>query len=547
MLESLFFEIGAIIILAALLSFVAYALRQPLILAYIVTGMLAGAAALNLARSPEIFEGLSQIGIAFLLFMVGLGLNWRSMREAGGSALATGIGQVIFTSIVGFFIADALGFDVLTSIFLSVAFAFSSTIIIVKMLMDKDDADTLYGRISIGFLLVQDLVAMVILLVLGALQTGSAIEEILAVSLTKGVVAVLLLVVASIWIIPSIIRYAARSQELLFLFSLGWCFTVAGLLTASGFGMEIGALLAGISLSGTVYDREILSRIRPLRDFFLIIFFIVLGTGLHPGTIDTILFPVMIFSLFILIGKPLIVILVMRALGHHPHTGFLAGTSVAQISEFSFIVIGAGVTTGLIPAESLAITASVGVLTIAGSAYLIQYNEELYQVLRPFLRFLEPKRSVRVRRSPRPADIILCGHHRMGSILLPRLKELKGTVMVLDVDPRVIDQMKEAGVQAVYGDCGDETVLGDLQFHDAKLIVSTIPELSVTTSLLEYLTTRNFKGVVVVTVRSQQEAEEAYAAGAHFVIVPNVLGAERFADLLKKNRMFKTKWQGMRM
>ena len=167
MLESLFFEIGAIIILAALLSFVAYALRQPLILAYIVTGMLAGAAALNLARSPEIFEGLSQIGIAFLLFMVGLGLNWRSMREVGGTALATGIGQVIFTSIVGFFIADALGFDVLTSIFLSVAFAFSSTIIIVKMLMDKDDADTLYGRISIGFLLVQDLVAMVILLEIG--------------------------------------------------------------------------------------------------------------------------------------------------------------------------------------------------------------------------------------------------------------------------------------------------------------------------------------------------------------------------------------------
>ncbi|MDA1038448.1 MAG: cation:proton antiporter [bacterium] len=543
MLESLFFEIGAIIVLAGVLSFIAHALRQPLILAYIITGMLAGPGIFNLARSPETFEALSQVGIAFLLFTVGLGLNWKRMRDVGGVALATGVGQVIFTSAIGYLIATAFGFDVVTSIFLSVAFAFSSTIIIVKLLMDKDDLDSLYGRISLGFLLVQDFVAMILLLVLGAMQSGDSLTTILAVSLTKGIIAVAFLVAVSLWLIPHIVRYAARSQELLLIFALAWCFLVAGILTSAGFGIEIGALIAGIMLSGTVFQREIIARVRHLRDFFLIIFFIVLGTGLELSSLDDLLLPTIIFSLFILVGNPLIVMLIMRGLRHHPRTGFLAGTTVAQISEFSFIVIGVGVGLGMIPHEAFVLTAAVGIVTIAGSSYLIQHNHKIYNYLRPLFKWLEPKSGVRKQRPIEPAEVVLLGYQRMGRVLLPQLQKFNKTVAVVDYDPIMIEALRETKVTAIYGDASDEDFLSEIQVHDAKLIVSTIPDLSVTTSLLEYLKESGHKGIVVVTSKHEDDAESAYAMGASFVIVAPVLGGEKFAEILHQRKLIKKRWK----
>ena len=542
MFESLFFEIGAIIVLATALSFVAYALRQPLILAYIVTGMLVGGSVLGIAESHEAFEALSQIGIAFLLFTVGLGLNWRLVRDVGGSALAMGLGQVLFTTIVGFPIARALGFDTMTSLFIAGAFAFSSTIIIVKMLADKDDLDTLYGRLAIGTLLVQDLIAMLVLLILGAVGSGETLANILAISLVKGLIAVLLLACISLWIVPHIVKYAARSQELLMLFGIGWCFLVAGALTFSGFGIEIGALLAGVSLSGTVFQREILNRVRHLRDFFLIIFFIVLGLDLNLATLDQVLLPALIFSLFILIGKPLIVLLITRLLGHHPRTGWLTGATFAQISEFSFIVIAVGVSLGLIETRALALTAAVGVFTIAGSTYLIHFNHRIYDWLQPALRRLEPKRCRRHTPKLPTAEIVLLGYHRMGSVLLPVLQGLKKRLLVIDNNPAVIDALGYHKMTAVYGDGGDEDFLADLQVHDAKLIVSTIPDLSVTTSLLKYLRRMKYRGIVIVTTKNQDEGNCVYALGASFVIVPQILGGEKFAELFQARKLVKKRW-----
>ncbi len=543
MLESLFFEIGAIIVLASVLSFIAYALRQPLILAYIVTGMLAGASVLGLATNLEAFEALSQIGIAFLLFTVGLGLDWRKMRDIGGTSLLVGVAQVVFTAAVTYPVALSLGFDTYTSLFLSAAFSFSSTVIIVKLLADKGDLDTLYGRLSLGILLVQDMLAMLLLLVLGAVQSGDTLGTILAVSAFKGVMAILILAAASVWIIPHVVRYAARSQELLLLFAIGWCFFVAGVLTASGFGIEIGALLAGVSLSGTVFHREILSRVRHLRDFFLIIFFIVLGTSLDPTTFGSLLLPAAIFSALIFFGKPLVTLILLRALGHHPRTGWLTGSTLAQISEFSFIVLAVGAGIGLVEKEAIVLAAAVGLVTIAGSAYLIQFNERVYKLLRPLLHSAEPRIVHRRKTVPKAAEVVLIGCHRMGATLLSSLQALGKSMAVIDYNPSAIDELKTMKVPVRYGDAGDEDFLAEVQVHNAKLIVSTVPDLSVTTSLLKYLHRSEYRGIVVVTTKDAREAEHAYELGATYVIVAPILGGEKFAEMLLKHKLVKRRWK----
>lgn len=545
MLEELFFEIGAILVLAGALSMIIYKLRQPLIIAYILTGLIAGPSVFALASSPEVFEVMSQIGVAFLLFTVGLGLNWRSVKETGGIALATGIGQVVFTTVIGLMIAQLFGLELIPSAFLAVAFTFSSTIIIVKLLMDKEDLDSLYGRISIGFLLVQDFIAMFILLGLGALESGAEPQAVLVQAVLKGFIIVPLLWAISTYIVPRVVEYAARSQELLFIFAISWCFLIAGLLVWFGYGLELGALIAGVTLSGTIYEREINARIRPLRDFFLVIFFIVLGTHLDLSAISSVIIPAMVFSAFILIGNPLIVMIIMRSLGYHPRTGFLAGTTVAQISEFSFIVIGAGVSIGYLQDQHLALATLVGLTTIAGSSYLIEYNQRIYEILRPMLSWAEPAHPLKSEYNleKKTPQVLLFGFHRVGEPILEAIHDMQQSHAVVDYDPQVVRELSEVGESVIYGDVSDENFLEELRVDRARFIISTIPNVSVSLSILNYLNNRDFDGSVIVSARTGEEARQCYEEGATYVIVPKSLGGEKLRELFDEQKTQKRKWK----
>lgn len=544
-LEELFFEIGTIIIIAAVLSMIIFRLRQPLIIAYLIAGVLVGPAVFGFAHSGEIFEVMAQIGVAFLLFSVGLGLNWRGVKDVGGIAVATGVGQVLFTSAVGFFIGQLLGFDPMASIYLAVAFTFSSTIIIIKLLSDKEELDTLYGRISVGFLLVQDFIAMLILLGLGAFASGASLTQVVSTTLVKGIVIIPVLWFISAKVVPVIVAYAAKSQELLFIYSIAWCFLIAGLLTWLGFGVELGALIAGVTLSGTVFHREINARIRPIRDFFLIIFFIVLGTQLDISQFSQVVIPTVVFSAFILIGNPLIVMLIMRVLGYHPRTGFLAGTTVAQISEFSFIVIGAGIAAGHIGNDSLAIAAAVGIVTIAGSSYLISANEWIFDKLYPLFRWLEPKRTLSFehKSQARNHPILVFGYHRIGAQLIPTLKKMKKPYAIVDFDPQVVRDLSSVGERIIYGDAGDDQFLKEIMAEKSRFVISTIPNARISLGILLYLKECKFKGTVIVTVRTKQDAKRCYEAGATYVIIPSVLGGAKLNEFLQSNKTKRTSWK----
>lgn len=545
MIDILFIEIAAVIITAGLVALFAHFLRQPLIIAYLFTGLIVGPSIFGLTESQEVFKALSEIGIAFLLFLVGLGLNWRHIKEVGGVSLAGGLGQVFFTSVVGALIASLFGFNVVTSIFLGIAFAFSSTIIIVKLLSDKEDINRFYGRISIGSLIVQDLVAMILLLVVGAMRdnTLGSVEAIISVSLLKLVIVIGALYFVAKLLLPPLFRYAARSQELLFLTAVSWCFVLASSLHFLGFGIEIGALLAGISIAGLEFSREIEFRVRPLRDFFLIIFFIFLGTTLSLDALQAALVPGLVFSAFILIGNPIIFLLVLRAMGYHPRTGFLVGVTMAQISEFSFIFLASAAAAGLVSEEILPLTTVVALITIAASTYIIKYNEQIYERIEFLFRPLEGVGDIHEHRLPKAPEIVMFGYHRIGKTILPTLKKLKQEYLVVDIDPAAIKHMQENNIPHVYGDAGNQELLKELRAEKAKIIISTIPDDAISRDIIAYLRkTKRSKPTIIVTVKTSEQALELYEAGANFVIVPNILGGEYFAELLKRKKVRKSSW-----
>ena len=542
MINSLFLEIAAVMMTAGFFSLIAYKLKQPLIIAYIATGIVVGPGLFNLAQSVDVFETMSSIGIAFLLFIVGLNLNWRNVKDVGRVALVAGSAQVIVTSIIGTGIALALGVPLPTAIFLGVAFSFSSTIIIVKLLTDKEDLDRLYGRIAVGMLIVQDIIAMLILLVLSAMQSGQDLRAILTFSLGKGLVTMFVLWLLAKLVVPKVFSYAARSQELLFLIALGWCFAVASALQYFGFGIESGALLAGVSLAGTGFQHEIEAKIRSLRDFFLIIFFIVLGTHLTIGSFGQVLVPAIVLSVYVLIGNPLIAQVIMRFMGYHPRTAFLAGTTVAQISEFSFIMLAAGIAGGFVIPEALTLATIVGLITIAGSSYLVAYNERIYEKLSAF--FPSKKREHDDVKHV-GSDVVLLGYDRMGWEILPQIAEMTDDYRIIDFNPTVVEHLLVEGKPVMYGDVGSEDVLIMAHVDKAKLIISTIPDMSVNDAILDFFRHRHSKASIVVTVKSSSDAKRCYDLGATFVIVPSILSGERFAEFLGKRKEKKSSWNAL--
>lgn len=542
MVNELFLELSGVVVLAGVLAIVAQRLRQPLIIAYIVTGVLVGPGVLGLAQSTEIFGALAQIGIAFLLFIVGMNLDWRRIKDVGRVALLAGIAQVATTSFAGFVLGRLMQFPVMTSLFMAIAFSFSSTIIIVKLLSDKEDLDRLYGRIAVGMLIVQDVIAMFILLVVAAMQDGGSVTAALGMSGLKGIAVLLVLTVVAKTILPLIFRYAARSQELLFLATIAWCFGLAALLQALGFGIEIGALLAGISLAGGGLQHEIEGKIHWLRDFFLVLYFILLGTQLTVASFQTLWVPALVLSAYVIVGNPFIAMLIMRFMGYHPRAAFLTGTTVGQISEFSFILLAAAIAAGLVIPEALPLATIVALITITASSYIVAFNERIYDRFEFLFKWMAGKHHRTESRRAQPPTTILFGYNRIGTQVYKELRDVDAGCVVVDFNPTVIAQLADDGVPCMYGDAGSDDVLHFMHAEKARLIVSTIPDAGVNASLLDYLRTRRSRAIVIVTVRSAVDAEKCYAMGASYVIIPSVLGGEAFGQYVKTQKLRRDGW-----
>ena len=533
----IFIELSIIIGITVLISGIMKLLKQPLIIGYIIAGIVVSPYFLNLIQSTDTIAVFSQIGVALLLFIIGLSLSPKVIKEVGKVSLITGVGQIIFTSLIGFFIGKLLGFSTLISFYIAIALTFSSTIIIMKLLSDKKDLGKLYGKISIGFLLVQDLFVIILLMIISSFS--GKIEEISSFSLETILGGVLLLVVfilISIYVLPKLSKFFAKSQEFLFLFSIGWGLGIAALFYYVGLSMEIGALIAGITLSISPYHYEISSRMRPLRDFFIILFFILLGSQMVFGNITQFIIPAIIFSLFILIGNPLIVMILMGLLGYKKKIGFQAGLTVAQISEFSLIFIALGVKVGHLTNEILSFVTIVGLITIAGSTYFILYSDKMYPYLSKYLSIFERK-NIKEKKQEESGDydIILFGYNRIGYDILQSFKKLKKKFLVVDYNPETVSKLTKKKIDCKYGDADDDEFLNELDLTKTKMIISTIPTFDTNLLLVNKIRESNKKTIIIIVSHSIDEADELYRQGTTYVLMPHFLGGDYTSMMISKH------------
>jgi len=523
---TLYEEVAMLLAATAVIGLIALRLRQPVIVAYIIIGIVAGPSMLDWVSAHEPMKLLAEIGVTILLFVVGLKLDIHLVRKLGAVALATGLGQLVFTIVVGFGIALALDMGWLRALYVAVALTFSSTIIIVKLLSDKREIDSLHGRIAMGFLIVQDIAVVVAMMVIGSQGAGAGdaswlvqLGDVALKLLGVGVGIALLMR----YVLPSLLRWVAASQELLLVFAVAWGTALAAGGEWLGFSKEVGAFLAGFSLASLPFREAINARLSSLRDFLLLFFFVHLGTQLDLSTLGDELPAAAILSAFVLIGNPLIVMAIMGYMGYRKRTGFLAGLTVAQISEFSIIFIAMGVAVGHVDPAALGLVTLVGLITITMSTYMILYSQRLYVWCEPWLGRFErrdPFREKAMEEEPRQADVIVFGMGRYGARLATRLNEEGLRVFGVDFDPEVLSKRRSEEVPVMFGDVEDEEFVAHLPLNAARCVISTLRDAEQDRGLILALRRLGYRGRIAVTAHGSGDAHRLADAGADEILLP---------------------------
>ncbi len=538
--QSIFFQLSLILALAAGISVTFKYLRQPLIIGYILTGFLVGPSLLNLVHNHDAFSSFSQIGIALLLFVIGLGLNVGIIRATGKPVLLAFLMVTLGVGSVAFGVSTLLGLSRADSLILSVALLFSSTIIVITSLSDKREQSRLYGQIAIGILLVEDILATVALLFVSAqggqgAHGGSMGASGFGMLLLRGAVLAVALLICGSFLLPRTIHVFAKSQELLYIFALAWAFGIASIFWWYGFSLEVGALFAGVSLAHLPYAKEISTRLKPLRDFFIVLFFVELGQTLNLNNISSAIVPALVLSLVVMIIKPLMIQTSLGLLGYTKQTGFKAAAHLSQISEFSIVLAVLAVSTGVANPRIATIVTLTAIITIVGSAYLMKYDNSLYRLFRGPLSLFERVQTRREVRALKNYPLVLLGYRKGGYEFVRTFREMKKRYIVIDYDPEVAELLEHQHINHLYGDVTDLELLDEISLHESELVVSTITDVTTNMMLIKHIMARGRETIFVCHASSLDEATQLYDKGASYVLLPHFIGSEQASSFIRRN------------
>lgn len=533
--QSIFFQLSLVLALAAAISLLIRLFKQPPIIGYIISGFLVGPALLNVIHAEAAFESFSQIGIALLLFMVGLGLNVAVIRSTGKPVFLTFAFITLILGGAGYGLSMLFGFTRTEGLLMATALLFSSTIIVVKALSDKRGQSRLYGQLAIGILLLEDIVATIALVFVSAGSGESGTQSELLLLLGKALGLALGLTLVGAVLMPRLARFFATSQELLFLFSLAWTFGVASAFSAAGFSLEVGALFAGVSLAHLPYAQEMGTRLKPLRDFFIILFFIGLGIHLGLDQLGSAVVPALLFSAIVMVLKPLLTLASLGLLGYTKQTGFKAAVHLSQISEFSIVLVVLAVSTGIASDQLIAIITLTALLTIALSTYMMQYDARLYRFFERYLSVFERSDTKRELRALRHYPLVLLGYHKGGYEFVRTFRQMKKPYVVIDFDPQVVEELEHQNVNHIYGDVTDLELLEEIGVRRSELVVSTIGDPVTNRLLAEHIARANKDALFICHAASYDEAEVLYEMGAAYVILPHFIGTEQINAFIRRN------------
>lgn len=534
-MSNIFFDIGIIMISATILGFIGRLLKQPLIPIYILAGVIIGPIGLGLITDSEIITTLSEIGIAFLLFVVGLELDLKKLKDVGNVIIIGSIIQIISIFFVGLLVGGWLGFTGLETVYLGLIVTFSSTMVVIKLLSDKNELDTLHGRIIIGILLMQDIFAI---LALSSIQTINNFSGVFMIeAILKASALILIAYVASKYVFSVVFKQAAKSQEILFLISITICFAFGMVSVLFGLSMAIGGFLAGVALANLPYNLEIAIKVRSLRDFFATIFFVSLGMKLLFTNIGEWILPLIIFTFLILFFKPLLTLVSMSFFGYKKKTSFMTSISLAQISEFSLIIVAQGAILGHIGQEFMSLTTMLAIITIIVTTYLIKFDNKLYTKIKQPLRFFDRLSMTTLKLEhideERPHKAILIGYDRMGFTIAKSLERLKKDFIIIDFNPEVIKKLIKREQPCLYGDIGDVDILEKLRLEQVEIVISTIPDMNAAQLLIKKIKEHNSDTIIIVSALGIEDALKMYDKGADYVIVPHLLGGHQVSIMLE--------------
>ena len=542
---NILFQISVAIVVATLFAIVARWTRQPVILGYIAAGVMLGQTeGLGWITTSEI-EPISELGLILLLFMIGLEIDLKKLRRAGKPFVAAGAGQFIICVVLGLLVMPMLGFKYSAKgyapLYLSVAAALSSTMIVVKLLYDKSELDTVPGRLTLGVLVFQDIWAILFLAVQPDLQNPAPI--VIFSSLVKGAGMVAFALAASRWVLPILFRSIAKVPELLVLGALAWCFFVALVAERLGLSLEMGALIAGVSLSTFPYNLDVVAKVTSLRDFFITLFFVSLGTKIPAPTMHTTMLALGVAG-FLVLSRFLSVTPILYALKQGNRASVTPAINLSQISEFSLVICTMGVGLGHIRKSVLSVVVLVLVITSVTSTYAILFNYEIFNFLNPLLKRLgmrdlgEEAAAEEEKGHAEPKPIVFVGFARQGSSLLHELlgrdPALASQVGVVDFNPHVKEELDKRGIQCIYGDISHLDTLQHANIGAANILLCTIPDsmLKGTSNmrLLRKLQQLAPNASIVVTAELFEDADAMYETGAAFVFMPRLMGVSELAS-----------------
>lgn len=538
-------DIGIAIIAATALALLARALRQPLILGYLLAGVLVGPLGLSLVKEQASVALISEIGLILLLFIIGLEMDLKKLMGAGKPLVVTGLVQFPACVLIGTQAARSFGLPLgegrFDALYAGVALALSSTMIVVKLLYDKFELMTQPGRITLGVLVFQDLWAILAL----AIQPNLADPKpaILLGSLVRGALLVGVSLLLARYALPRLFAFIAKLPELMLVTALAWCFLVAGAAGELGLSKEMGALVAGVALSTFPYNLDVIAKVINIRDFFVTLFFVTLGMQV-PRPEPALLAAAVAAAVFLVATRFVTVFPVLYVLRSGLRGALLPAINLSQMSEFSLVIAALGLALGHVSAGTVALLTLVFALTSVSSTYMITWNHPLQAGLAAVARRLGLRDAGEVPEDEGHGDgagIVFLGFWRDASSILhefedgphPLLKEIQ----VVDFSPAVLAALKKRGVRAVYGDIASLDTLHHAAVHHAKLVVATITDavLKGTTNrrLLQAARRLCPEARVVVAADTFATALELYEDGADFVYVPRLHSVHRMAEVIE--------------
>lgn len=539
-MSNIFTQLAVILTLSSVLGFVIFRLKLPLLIAYLASGLLLAAfLSLDVSKSYAL-SFLPEIGIAFVLFLVGMELDLRELKSFGKQIIICGVLQIIISGTLGTFIAQSFGFDLKEAMILGVGLAFSSTIVAIKLLLEKKELTALQGKLSVGILLLEDLLAVLILLILTSshslLNLGFSNAFPFFALLLKIVILFFFAILLAKFILPKIFEAVSDSGELLFLTALAWCFGFVTLSILLGFSTLIGAFLAGVALASSPYHFQIEGKIKPMRDFFVSLFFVYLGSKVHFEDIFSVSALIISFTAYAVLIKPVIFLLLLGMFGFRKHTMFKTAINMSQISEFSMIILLIGLDLGISSQKALTVIATSTVLSFIISSLLISRSDKIYKLVATFTSFFERKNKNlwELETIGELSDhVVVVGAHRIGGEIVKFLKKEKMPLVVLDFNPHQVELLLSLQIPVIFGDMADPDILDLLKLDKAKLIISTNRDINDNKLLIEEVRTRHSRAPIIVRCETVPEAKILYKAGADYVLVPDIMAGDSLLQIIK--------------